>query len=338
MSAKLLELPLGAPLPSVGVVDRIVVHAAGLVEITGWTMPGAALAADAFQVRADGVSLAPERLAHLRRDDVAAALKIDDAYRGFRWSGWVDAWRTPRLDVLEVTFGGTPLGRWETRLALEPPAFPTLRHEDIPMGKKHIFSVGRPNHGVSDDLWQLARRLPAPVLDYGCGAGALLRKLAASGADATGLELDETHGGPAPLPEAAARIRRYDGGERAPVADGEFASAVCSEVLEHTREPEAVVRELARVSRGPVLITVPDVGVLPVTLAHWVAPRHVMERTHWWSFTPRSLSVLLERHFARVQLFRLGAIPLNGAIVHESIAAWCEGRAGVNSAESPRVP
>lgn len=111
-------------------------------------------------------------------------------------------------------------------------------------------------------LEAVARRLAASrsarslILDAGCGGGAVLAGLA---------ELGETVGvEPSPLSRSHALARGagevVDARlEQLPFADGEFSLATCLDVLEHTDDDRACLRELARVVApgGALVVTVP---------------------------------------------------------------------------------
>jgi SAM-dependent methyltransferase len=100
---------------------------------------------------------------------------------------------------------------------------------------------------------------PRTLVEIGCGDGALLQALAASGLAGAldGFELSPTA---IAITRArgiagAGRLEAYDG-ERIPAGDGEYDLAVLSHVLEHVREPAALLAEAARVARA-VLVEVP---------------------------------------------------------------------------------
>ena len=59
------------------------------------------------------------------------------------------------------------------------------------LGRADIYASGLPTRAVSAEVLSLARRLPGPVLDFGCGAGALVAALRREGIDAYGLEIDD---------------------------------------------------------------------------------------------------------------------------------------------------
>ncbi|GHO85435.1 bifunctional 2-polyprenyl-6-hydroxyphenol methylase/3-demethylubiquinol 3-O-methyltransferase UbiG [Dictyobacter formicarum] len=90
------------------------------------------------------------------------------------------------------------------------------------------------------------------ILEVGCGGGLICRELARRGAVATGID---------PVEGALADARRYvqqgrlghnvsfDHGyaESLPYADGSFSVIVCLDVLEHVRDLQATIHEIARV-------------------------------------------------------------------------------------------
>ena len=85
----------------------------------------------------------------------------------------------------------------------------------------------------------------ARALDVGCGVGLVVARLPEAGFEAHGVDVSE------PNIERARkfsdRCQLYDG-RRLPVPDAHFASVGALNVLEHVDEPEAFIRELARVT------------------------------------------------------------------------------------------
>jgi SAM-dependent methyltransferase len=118
-------------------------------------------------------------------------------------------------------------------------------------------------------------RLPLPrdacVLDAGCGSGRTLEELGRYG-EVSGIELD---------PGAAAMARERGCGEvvigrleELPWEDGWFDLITCLDVIEHTPDDRATLRELRRVCKpgGFLLVTVPAYQALWST--HDVANHH----------------------------------------------------------------
>ncbi|HET6547962.1 MAG TPA: class I SAM-dependent methyltransferase [Solirubrobacter sp.] len=87
------------------------------------------------------------------------------------------------------------------------------------------------------------------VLDVGCGDGALVRRLAAAGADAIGVDVrvDRAYGG------------RFlvGGAEALPLEDASVDVAVLMRSLHHVPDPDAAFPELRRVVRDVVYIAEP---------------------------------------------------------------------------------
>lgn len=95
----------------------------------------------------------------------------------------------------------------------------------------------------------------ARILDAGCGSGRTLDELARRG-EVCGIELN-------PLGVRAARERGHDVQEapveEIPHEDGSFDLVTCLDVIEHTDDDVAALRELGRVARpgGRLIVTVP---------------------------------------------------------------------------------
>jgi SAM-dependent methyltransferase len=99
------------------------------------------------------------------------------------------------------------------------------------------------------------------ALDSGCGTGALAAALAPRVAEVVGLDADERYleAARASCPDNCTFVS--GDAEALPFAYGEFDLAGCLRVLHHTRRPELVVAELARVTRpGGIVLVVDQLG------------------------------------------------------------------------------
>ena len=76
---------------------------------------------------------------------------------------------------------------------------------------------------------------------------------------------------------------------RLPCSDAEYDSAICIEVLEHTKDPETFAAEIARIIRGRALFSVPNMELLPYLHDWRVVPWHLLEGDHKNFFTRASL-------------------------------------------------
>jgi SAM-dependent methyltransferase len=124
------------------------------------------------------------------------------------------------------------------------------------------------NQGYAPNLrrWMAAelRGLPddSPVLEVGCGDASFTTELARYSRRVTAIDLSAGQ-----IAENAGRFPgiafcQHDVSEPLPFADGSFAVAWCSEVLEHLFDPAYALREMHRVLQpgGRLLATVPYHG------------------------------------------------------------------------------
>lgn len=133
------------------------------------------------------------------------------------------------------------------------------------------------------------------AIDIGCGVGRTSLALAEAGFEVVGVDPTERAvalaGRLAGMqPDVAGRIAFYVGDATAPAPlawQGRFDLAVCSEVIEHVREPEAVVTYARDVLRPG--------GVLILTTPHDPAQWTAMDdyAAHVQRFTPEALRGLL---------------------------------------------
>ena len=184
--------------------------------------------------------------------------------------------------------------------------------------RKHIHSVGNPAEQASPECVDLLTDyLPpnASVMDAGCGIGAYCDPLQSRGFAWVGCEID-----PLSLrrlardgrPHRAIRRRLLPWlPDRLPAHDGEFDAAIAVEVLEHVLRPEPFLRELKRIARTRVLLSVPNMETLPFLADRLVAPWHILASDHVNFYSRFNLRELLERHFRRVEIVDYGRQPLN---------------------------
>jgi SAM-dependent methyltransferase len=91
----------------------------------------------------------------------------------------------------------------------------------------------------------------ATVLDYGCGAGTVVRMLLDEGFDAYGVDIrwPGADYGDLESDELSSRLRYYEEGESVPFDDDMFDVVVSDQVFEHVVPIEAAVREVERVTK-----------------------------------------------------------------------------------------
>jgi 2-polyprenyl-3-methyl-5-hydroxy-6-metoxy-1,4-benzoquinol methylase len=254
-------------------------------------------------------------------------VQVDGAAARHLHAFWLEAGRfciefvSERQEIREVVVreAGREVVRIDAGVRVEVPHYAGLFDDDRVLHRPDIYGYGPPNPEADPHVVELAKELPAPILDFGCGSGALVRALRACGLEAFGIEIDR--------PEIAAALRddvkpwiTLREGATLPFPDRRFGSVICTEVLEHIPDFETAVAEMARVA-PEALITVPDMSSIPALFAHHVVPWHLLESTHVNFFTQRSLAALLARHFATVTFSRMGSFVVNGTEVHTSLVA-----------------
>ncbi len=126
----------------------------------------------------------------------------------------------------------------------------------------------RANQGLHEHVIRQARQLladrAAPVVDLGCGSGALLRRLRSAGfSNLVGIDI-------APPPaEPGIQFHAADLDQpRLPLATGSVSLLVAVEVIEHMENPGLVLAEIRRVlaGNGRALLTTPNVHSIEARL------------------------------------------------------------------------
>ncbi|MBI5381810.1 MAG: class I SAM-dependent methyltransferase [Opitutae bacterium] len=180
--------------------------------------------------------------------------------------------------------------------------------------REHMYNSGPSQAVGSAGTLELLQRYlppaPARIVDVGCGLGYYGRHLRAAGYDWMGAEMKATDC--AELARQGLPHRQVDG-QRLPFADGEFDAAICIEVLEHTEHPAQFIADVRRVIRRRLLISVPNLEVVPYWRAHLAVPWHLLESDHRNFFSRASLRELLQPHFREIEVLGYGEAPLRTA-------------------------
>jgi SAM-dependent methyltransferase len=120
------------------------------------------------------------------------------------------------------------------------------------------------HHRVLSELIHAALYSCAPhtVLDVGCAEGMYAFSAARANTVAVGMDISETK-----LQRAASYAAKFEVADKAfflsadghhlPFGDDSFDMVICSQVLEHLSDPELAMRELARVAKRWVVVSVP---------------------------------------------------------------------------------
>lgn len=300
-----------------GHVDAFVHGDDGLVAVHGWCEDLSTFARE-LRLRVDHTDRPPSHVFRVPRSDLDGAVGSTHGFRGAVAEWAIEAQSAPvgaTLLVSERAVATIPLA---TTSAVPYSHLHTYPHV---VGREGIYAFGPPSAVVSEEVLYLARTLPGPVLDFGCGAGALIAALRRHGIEAYGIELDNERIRGSLLDAARPFVTLYDGALPSPFADRQFRSVICSEVLEHIPGPGAGLAEIVRVAAETVLITVPDMSAIARGFSHHVVPWHLLESTHVNFFTQHSLAALLAPHADDIEFSRLGAVQCNRMLYYDSLAA-----------------
>jgi SAM-dependent methyltransferase len=218
-----------------------------------------------------------------------------------------------KIELVEREYRAEPFG-----LLLEHENKRILHRDDIYRG-------GPPSPVASAEAVELLLNYLAEgeiVLDVGCGIGAFAEAMIAAGITWIGCEVD---------PEFCAVLAARGLAYRARVEDSfpferdEVSSAIAIEVLEHVMDADLFVAEMARVAKRAAYFSVPNMETLPIFSTYYALPWHMLLRDHKNFFNRFSLQALLRRHFARVEVFEYGRIPVldskEGLPIHNHLFA-----------------
>lgn len=152
------------------------------------------------------------------------------------------------------------------------------------------------------------------ILDLGCGPGGYARVLQDRGHLVRALDINPEYVAMARSLGVAAEA--YDG-QSIPLPDASVDTVILVEVLEHVRQPEALMREVARVTRGNLIVTVPNCSW---QLRAPVVPNHMLDVDHVNFFTTETLRALLCSSFTDVTVREVS--PLDDALARDVLPRW----------------
>lgn len=268
----------------------------------------------------DGRILAPDFLFRVSRPDVAAALRSSNRYCGFVAEFLLAERGPPRKVIVDGRY--FEIENPEQYGSVKPHYSGLLNTQRI-WRRDNIYGSGPPLD-ANPDILEIAAQLSGPVLDFGCGNGDLVAKLRASGTAAFGIELDREQIRATLKLEASSFVKLYNGELPLPYEDGEFASALSSEVLEHIDRVDLYAAELARVARQTIFVTVPDMLSIPLSHGTGTVPWHLLENTHINFFTARSMTALFGTWFRPTKFFRFNNNLVNGHFIPGSLGVIFE--------------
>ena len=291
-----------------GAVDYLEVDGCGLVRLHTWYHEFCQEGSTQPKLSLDSET-DPEPLSvfRLQRLDVQQSLRTEDDFHGVVFEYLCPrSYMNPGKRTFQVYWKGKCIAWLEDATRMEPPHYLHLLNGGHVFSRDLIYCSGFPVDYLNHEVLALARSLPQPILDFGCGTGVLVAALRKGGKECVGLELDRPEIREHLQPDRVDFVQLYAGSVPLPYDDNAFASVVMSEVLEHLDEPESVMAEIARICQGTLLVTVPDLSAVPLNHKNEVVPWHLLSSDHVNFFNSRSLKQFLEKWFPRVELYKIG--------------------------------
>jgi SAM-dependent methyltransferase len=195
------------------------------------------------------------------------------------------------------------------------PYGPVIRSEVTQLfHRSDIYQTGPSVLEVSSECLGLVLRYLGPppklVLDVGCGLGGYGKALLCKGYDWVGVEKNAADC--VELARSNLPHEKVDG-QTLPFEAHSFDDALCIEVLEHVASPSAFLCEIRRVIRRRLLVSVPNLELLPYMHHIGAVPWHLLEGDHRNFFSRTNLRCLLSRHFCRVEVLSYGMHKIRSA-------------------------
>lgn len=185
--------------------------------------------------------------------------------------------------------------------------------------REDIYTSGPFVDAVSEEILAFVlEHAGVSVLDVGCGAGPYLQRLRLEGRRCLGVDVD-----PQAIRMACALGRpvMQMSAYRLSLGEDTFDTVTMIETLEHLSDYDLALQEAARVART-IVVTVPDISVLPKMSTRLVAPWHILEGTHLNFFTPEILRKTLLNVADSCEVSRLGAFfEIDGEPIFMHLAA-----------------
>ena len=171
-----------------------------------------------------------------------------------------------------------------------------------------FYEVNTRPHGSQMKLIGLVRA-PGRVLDVGCSTGYLAERLQQRGATVVGLEMDERAAGLACRFCEAVHVGNIETMDL-PFEPESFDTIVCGDLIEHLRDPQAVLARLRPLLKpeGRLVLSTPNVANWAMRLGLLFGRFRytdwgILDRTHTHLFTRKTLHECLESAGFRIVEF-----------------------------------
>jgi len=300
-------------------LDRVEVDPCGIIRLSGWSTFSKLNCCP--EIHLDGESIPFLQHYRVARPDVDVSWLLQ--------AGVVFEYLVPesfsgrQFESVSVAVNGLPEFRFEGAFEFLNPHYRVLFASSDIYRREALYASGLPNSTVHPEILALAKKLESPILDFGCGSGALVHELQKLGHEAHGLELDNERIRQSIPPALRGSVTLYDGRFPSQFISRSFRSVFCSEVLEHIPYLQSAVREIARLTSWQAVFTVPDASAIPIGFRHALVPWHLLEGSHVNFFNQKSLESLLQPYFSRIEFGRVCRCTFNDSPFYVSLTASC---------------
>jgi len=305
--------------------DHLTLFPMGLLRVEGWTESSSI---DFDEVKNSMHVFIEDQRVPLNstyrtfRPDIAEAYKLKNQFHGIVFEYIIHGTTSDNFSF-KVIFKGNTIAHSNCQLSIRSPAYSGLLKEDKVLKRENIYTSGPPAKELSSIIVALADKLESPVLDFGCGAGILLKGLRRKGIEAIGIELNRSDIVQNMEDCVKPFVTLYDGRFPSPYPDDFFAGVICVEVIEHIPDYELAIQDIKRITKKMAILTVPDCSAIPILYPHYAVPWHCLEGSHVNFFNQKSFEKILKEYFSSVEIIKIHPFYVNESSFFMNLVAIC---------------
>lgn len=303
-----------------GILEYLEIETCGLIRVTGKLNSKSTTNLSYPQVSISGSPLSLISTYRIYHPDWSES---DEYFNEIVFEYLVDNYSQVASDLV-ISFDNTSIFHLNKKFTFLKPHYEFLLNSTQVFHRDSIYGSGPPACHVSEEFFYITKELDEPILDFGCGTGVLLKKLRDQGLEVHGIELNTPLIKESLLSEAKPFINLYSGQFPLPFKDQAFNSVISLEVIEHIPDYGMAIKELARIVKNKMIVSIPDISSIPICCHNNVVPWHILEATHVNFFTQNSLGKLLEQYFTKVSFIRIAPQNTNGSKWYVSLLAVCD--------------
>lgn len=316
------ELEIGYPFNN-GFIDTISIEPDGIIQIFGWSNAEDFINLNRIRCIIDDNNLACIYAYKTYRPDVAQHLELDNMFCGFGQLYKITKKNDNSKLTIQIYVDNNLCFEHTTTLIINEPHYDFLINTPNVMHREHIYGSGPPLYKTNNEILEIVKTLNEPILDFGCGSGALVRDLRHLGLETFGIEINTNLSASFLISEIRKYVVLYDGNIPLPFSDNQFQSVTAIEVIEHIPNYLEIIKELTRICSNCLIISVPDSSSIPLCHKNNVVPWHLLEGTHVNFFNQNNLIKILDPLFKNISFTRISLNHTNSYKWWASVVAIC---------------